>query len=125
MTMGLIRHCWPAGGTTTRCSYGICEDLPEAGGVHRMESGVGRFGHSRTGSASSGVSAGVAAGDDPGEMPLHRFTQHTAAVKALAWDPHVPGILATGEVRRINTSGFGTQIRRRARCSVNWTLGVR
>ena len=42
------------------------------------------------------MSAGVVAGDDPSEMPLHRFTQHTAAVKALAWDPHVPGILATG-----------------------------
>jgi len=58
--------------------------------------GSGALGHSRTGSTSSSVSAGVAAGDDLGEMPLHRFTQHTAAVKALAWDPHVPGILATG-----------------------------
>lgn len=58
--------------------------------------GSGAFAQSRTGSTSSGVSAGVAAGDDLGEIPLHRFTQHTAAVKALAWDPHVPGILATG-----------------------------
>ena len=58
--------------------------------------GSGALGHSRTGSSSSSAGAGVIAGDDPGEVPLHRFTQHTAAVKALAWDPHVPGILATG-----------------------------
>lgn len=28
--------------------------------------------------------------------PLHRFHEHTAAVKAIAWNPHVPGILASG-----------------------------
>lgn len=58
--------------------------------------GSGALGHSRTGSTGSSMNAGVVTGDDPGEVPLHRFTQHTAAVKALAWDPHVPGILATG-----------------------------
>ncbi|PPQ81611.1 hypothetical protein CVT26_002978, partial [Gymnopilus dilepis] len=28
--------------------------------------------------------------------PLFKFHEHTAAVKALAWDPHVSGVLATG-----------------------------
>ena len=28
--------------------------------------------------------------------PLHRFPQHTAAVKALAWSPHKSGLLASG-----------------------------
>ena len=56
----------------------------------------GALGRTRTGSTGSSVGAGVAAGGDPGGVPLHRFTQHTTAVKALAWDPHVPGVLATG-----------------------------
>ncbi|KAF5354411.1 hypothetical protein D9758_010781 [Tetrapyrgos nigripes] len=34
--------------------------------------------------------------DGPGDVPLWRFHEHTAAVKALAWDPHVSGVLATG-----------------------------
>jgi cell division cycle 20-like protein 1 (cofactor of APC complex) len=34
--------------------------------------------------------------DGPGDSPLWKFHDHTAAVKALAWDPHMPGILATG-----------------------------
>ncbi|KAF0739348.1 hypothetical protein Ae201684_004917 [Aphanomyces euteiches] len=28
--------------------------------------------------------------------PLARFTDHTAAVKALAWSPHTPGLIASG-----------------------------
>ena len=36
-------------------------------------------------------------GDDvEGDPPLWKFHEHTAAVKALAWDPHVSGVLATG-----------------------------
>ncbi len=31
-----------------------------------------------------------------GDAPLWKFHEHTAAVKALAWDPHIPGVLATG-----------------------------
>ncbi|KAG1726950.1 WD40 repeat-like protein [Suillus paluster] len=31
-----------------------------------------------------------------GDSPLWKFHEHTAAVKALAWDPHVSGVLATG-----------------------------
>ena len=30
------------------------------------------------------------------ETPLHRFADHTAAVKAIAWNPHQHGILASG-----------------------------
>ncbi|EPQ31382.1 uncharacterized protein PFL1_00717 [Pseudozyma flocculosa PF-1] len=30
------------------------------------------------------------------EAPLYRFTEHTAAVKAIAWNPHQQGILASG-----------------------------
>lgn len=50
--------------------------------------------------ASSGPSAsgsGHATGsEDAGDLPLWKFHEHTAAVKALAWDPHVGGVLATG-----------------------------
>lgn len=34
--------------------------------------------------------------DGLNETPLHRFTDHTAAVKALAWSPHQRGLLASG-----------------------------
>ncbi|KAF7295227.1 WD-REPEATS-REGION domain-containing protein [Mycena indigotica] len=33
---------------------------------------------------------------DDGDTPLWKFHEHTAAVKALAWDPHISGVLATG-----------------------------
>ncbi|EJF57183.1 WD40 repeat-like protein [Dichomitus squalens LYAD-421 SS1] len=39
---------------------------------------------------------GSSSGGDDGDTPLWKFHEHTAAVKALAWDPHVSGILATG-----------------------------
>jgi len=39
----------------------------------------------------------TSSGDDgPGDTPLWKFHEHTAAVKALAWDPHIAGLLATG-----------------------------
>ncbi|GAA5975363.1 hypothetical protein JCM11641_005954 [Rhodosporidiobolus odoratus] len=34
--------------------------------------------------------------DKMNEQPLHRFTEHVAAVKAIAWNPHQHGILASG-----------------------------
>ncbi|CEQ41383.1 SPOSA6832_03097, partial [Sporobolomyces salmonicolor] len=34
--------------------------------------------------------------DKMSETPLHRFTEHIAAVKAIAWNPHQHGILASG-----------------------------
>ena len=39
---------------------------------------------------------GSSNGGDDGDTPLWKFHEHTAAVKALAWDPHVSGVLATG-----------------------------
>ncbi|KAI0312191.1 WD40 repeat-like protein [Amylostereum chailletii] len=35
-------------------------------------------------------------GGQIGDTPLWKFHEHTAAVKALAWDPHVAGVLASG-----------------------------
>lgn len=45
---------------------------------------------------SAGGNASGSAGEDAGDSPLWKFHEHTAAVKALAWDPHVSGVLATG-----------------------------
>ncbi|KAJ3711516.1 WD40 repeat-like protein [Lentinula raphanica] len=61
--------------------------------------------------------SGVSNGDDsgPGDIPLWKFHEHTAAVKALAWDPHIAGVLATGggtqdkHIRFWNT-GTGTML---------------
>lgn len=39
---------------------------------------------------------GSSSATEDGDTPLWKFHEHTAAVKALAWDPHVSGILATG-----------------------------
>jgi cell division cycle 20-like protein 1 (cofactor of APC complex) len=45
----------------------------------------------------AGAAPTTGSGDDgPGDSPLWKFHEHTAAVKALAWDPHVSGVLATG-----------------------------
>lgn len=43
-----------------------------------------------------GNTSGSAGEDGTGDAPLWKFHEHTAAVKALAWDPHVSGVLATG-----------------------------
>ncbi|KAG6887315.1 hypothetical protein C0995_016221 [Termitomyces sp. Mi166 len=57
-------------------------------GSRRPAAGIGRGATTGTGTGS---------GDDgPGDAPLWKFHEHTAAVKALAWDPHVSGVLATG-----------------------------
>lgn len=57
-------------------------------------------GSKRPGAAgrASGVGSGTgsASEDGPGDAPIWKFHEHTAAVKALAWDPHVSGVLATG-----------------------------
>ncbi|KAJ7797880.1 hypothetical protein B0H14DRAFT_3546715 [Mycena olivaceomarginata] len=34
--------------------------------------------------------------DTIGDAPLWKFHEHTAAVKALAWDPHLSQVLASG-----------------------------
>ena len=49
---------------------------------------------SRRGASTS--AAALAGEEGPGDAPLWKFHEHTAAVKALAWDPHVSGVLATG-----------------------------
>lgn len=49
-----------------------------------------------TGSSTSGSGSVDDAGNGSGDAPLWKFHEHTAAVKALAWDPHVSGVLATG-----------------------------
>ncbi|KAF8901903.1 WD40 repeat-like protein [Gymnopilus junonius] len=52
-------------------------------------------------SSSNGIGSsrhGIGVSDDLSSdvSPLYKFHEHTAAVKALAWDPHVSGVLATG-----------------------------
>ena len=56
----------------------------------------GAPGPSSPAAGSSAGASGVTAGEEGGDVPLWKFHEHTAAVKALAWDPHVSGILATG-----------------------------
>jgi cell division cycle 20-like protein 1 (cofactor of APC complex) len=74
--------------------------------------------HAHTGAGGGGGlgGGGMSSGDDgPGDTPLWKFHEHTAAVKALAWDPHVPQLLATGggtqdkHIRFWNTSN-GTML---------------
>ena len=55
--------------------------------------GIGSGTGTSTGTGT-GTSGNVA--EDGGDVPLWRFHEHTAAVKALAWDPHISGVLATG-----------------------------
>lgn len=57
------------------------------------------LGSSLGGRGSSGAGSGIASGGEdngPNDQPLWKFHEHTAAVKALAWDPHMSGVLATG-----------------------------
>ncbi|KAI0919169.1 hypothetical protein AcV5_002154 [Taiwanofungus camphoratus] len=82
-------------------------------------------------SSSAGGSASGSATEDGGEVPLWKFHEHTAAVKALAWDPHVSGILATGggtadkHIRfwntftgsMLNELDTGSQV-----CNLTWSL---
>ncbi|EIN06407.1 WD40 repeat-like protein [Punctularia strigosozonata HHB-11173 SS5] len=53
-------------------------------------------GSNRRRNTSVGTNSGSGTEDGVGDAPLWKFHEHTAAVKALAWDPHVSGILATG-----------------------------
>lgn len=53
----------------------------------------------RSGAGNSEEGGSSTSGATPmpsGDSPLWKFHEHTAAVKALAWDPHVAGVLATG-----------------------------
>lgn len=46
--------------------------------------------------ASGGNDNRLLVWDGLNTTPLHRFTEHTAAVKAIAWSPHQQGLLASG-----------------------------
>ncbi|GAM41036.1 CDK inhibitor [Talaromyces pinophilus] len=46
--------------------------------------------------ASGGNDNKLIVWDKLNETPLHRFSQHTAAVKAIAWSPHQHNLLASG-----------------------------
>ncbi|KAG5650265.1 hypothetical protein H0H81_012791 [Sphagnurus paluster] len=92
-----------------------------------------QIGTGTSSSATPGPSGSGAGGGDeaPGDAPLWKFHEHTAAVKALAWDPHVSGVLATGggtqdkHIRFWNTSNgtmlneldTGSQV-----CNLIWSL---
>lgn len=58
---------------------------------HATRSGSG---NAEEGGSSTGGAAALPL--PAGDSPLWKFHEHTAAVKALAWDPHVAGVLATG-----------------------------
>ncbi|KAF8735086.1 hypothetical protein AX14_002757 [Amanita brunnescens Koide BX004] len=61
--------------------------------------GSGPGGSIGTGSGTNpgaGTSSGATVTEEGGDVPLWKFHEHTAAVKALAWDPHISGVLATG-----------------------------
>ncbi|THH20489.1 hypothetical protein EW146_g883 [Bondarzewia mesenterica] len=91
--------------------------------------GSRRPGHTSRGSGSTSGSAGEEGGI--GDTPLWKFHEHTAAVKALAWDPHVAGVLATGggtqdkHIRfwnvlygnKLNELDTGSQV-----CNLTWSL---
>ena len=91
------------------------------------------------GGPSGGGSGYNTATEDMGDTPVWKFHEHTAAVKALAWDPHVSGILATGggtadkHIRfwnvftgsMLNELDTGSQVRhqlpQRGRCGICYT----
>jgi WD40 repeat protein len=73
------------GETTTKCVSRIYEVQ------NRLQLQEGS-----SGSGSGSGSGGVLDDGGGGDTPLWKFHEHTAAVKALAWDPHISGVLATG-----------------------------
>ncbi|KAF8260334.1 WD40-repeat-containing domain protein [Lactarius quietus] len=52
--------------------------------------------HATRNGAGNAEEGGSSTGGAASDSPLWKFHEHTAAVKALAWDPHVAGVLATG-----------------------------
>ncbi|KAI0090790.1 WD40 repeat-like protein [Irpex rosettiformis] len=79
----------------------------------------------------AGSGGGTTSGDEGNDVPLWKFHEHTAAVKALAWDPHISGVLASGggtadkHIRFWNTQNgtllnqldTGSQV-----CNLTWSL---
>lgn len=62
-------------------------------GDSSMDETIVEASFSSTGSSSSGSSR---SGSTQGLVPLFRFDDHLAAVKAVAWSPHQNGLLASG-----------------------------
>ncbi|KAF5387199.1 hypothetical protein D9757_006888 [Collybiopsis confluens] len=91
-------------------------------GSRRAATGLPNAGRAVPGLADDGSS---------GDIPLWKFHEHTAAVKALAWDPHLSGVLATGggtqdkHIRFWNT-GTGTMLNELDTgsqvCNLIWSL---
>ncbi|KAM7262734.1 hypothetical protein ACFE04_000417 [Oxalis oulophora] len=66
-------------------------------------------------------------------QPIHRLTEHTAAVKAIAWSPHQSGLLASGggtadrcirfwnttNGHQLNSIDTGSQV-----CNLSWSKNV-
>lgn len=67
------------------------------GSTTSLNSGVGSGPGGSIGSGTGTVpNPAATSSEDGGDVPLWKFHEHTAAVKALAWDPHLAGVLATG-----------------------------
>ena len=71
---------------------------------------------SQRSAASNGSKTDLTSGveDSTNIHPLYKFHDHTAAVKALAWDPHMHGILATGGGTQDKTIRFWNVLSGRA-----------
>lgn len=63
---------------------------------HRQEVSGLRWNSSTNQLASGGNDNKVFIWENTNEQPLYRFTEHCAAIKALAWSPHQRGLLASG-----------------------------
>ncbi|WFD27187.1 substrate-specific activator of APC-dependent proteolysis [Malassezia nana] len=63
---------------------------------HRQEVCGLRWNPAQNQLASGGNDNKLLVWDRLDETPLHKFTEHTAAVKAIAWSPHQQGLLASG-----------------------------
>lgn len=79
-SQGANAACLASGGNDNK----VC--IWDLRGSQRASSAGGR--------GASGI--GVNLGEETSDTPLWKFHEHTAAVKALAWDPHMPNLLATG-----------------------------
>ena len=63
---------------------------------HRQEVCGLKWNPARDQLASGGNDNKLLIWDRLSDTPLYRFTEHTAAVKAIAWSPHQQGLLASG-----------------------------
>lgn len=87
-----------AGASGSRGGVGIAGAMLASGGNDNKVCIWDLRGSRRPANQPGGAGGSASAGEDAsgGDQPLWKFHEHTAAVKALAWDPHVSGVLATG-----------------------------